>query len=274
MSLPYKDKEVNAKCRNLKKLICKGTCGRCCHGLQIGDSQFLAYTYSIILVFSTQLCALSPVPLSPSFWFNSPPPLPCVNKYTVYKYTVCDGGLRQINTPAYKTIFQMTTFCIAFYESYLSTIVTKPIRKLCQATEGALRNRKYLVEGIQHCNRRSSLLFAVVFIWVQSSIRFPAQLTKPPFISTCYFFSLCRAELEFVNNLCGLGAEQEQGYHIQACQATQAGGIHSLESIPVLHKRLKIRAQVHVCYILQQGGGGGHSGPKTKQTKKLCIFTI
>jgi hypothetical protein len=45
-----------------------------------------------MLVFSTQLCEL--LPLSP---------LPCVNKYTVYTYTVCKGGygvlgLRQIIT--------------------------------------------------------------------------------------------------------------------------------------------------------------------------------
>ncbi len=55
----------------------------------------------MMLVFSTQLCEL--LPLSPSLWFNSPP-LPCVNKYTVFTYTVWKGGggygvmgLRQIN---------------------------------------------------------------------------------------------------------------------------------------------------------------------------------
>ncbi len=94
-------------------------------------------------------------------------------------------------------------------------------------------------------------------------------------------------ELELLNNLWGLGAEQEQGYRTglpepkfstfrepknrfqrtDSCiawragtttlfllgsqppidclkipaQATQAGGIHSLESIPGLHKRSKIR---------------------------------
>ncbi len=56
---------------------------------------------SVMLVFSTQLCKL--LPLSPFLWFNSPSP-PCVNKYTVYTYTVCKGGrvwvlgLRQIIT--------------------------------------------------------------------------------------------------------------------------------------------------------------------------------
>ncbi len=59
-----------------------------------------------MLVFLTQLSELLPgLPLSPSLWFNPPPPpLPCVNKYTVYTETVCKGGgygvlgLRQINT--------------------------------------------------------------------------------------------------------------------------------------------------------------------------------
>jgi hypothetical protein len=55
-------------------------------------------TQSVMLAFSTQLCEL--VPLSPSPWFNPPPPFPCVNN--VYMYTVCKGGygvldLRQIN---------------------------------------------------------------------------------------------------------------------------------------------------------------------------------
>ncbi len=44
-----------------------------------------------MLVLSTQLCEL--LPLSPSLWFNSPPPLlPCVNNYTEYTYTVCKRG--------------------------------------------------------------------------------------------------------------------------------------------------------------------------------------
>jgi hypothetical protein len=48
-----------------------------------------------------------PSTFKPSLWFNSPLPSPllCVNKYTLYTYTVCKGGgeygvlgLRQINT--------------------------------------------------------------------------------------------------------------------------------------------------------------------------------
>ncbi len=76
----------------------------------------------------------------PALWTVGPltfslvqlPPPPRVNKYIVYTYTVCNGGrgygvlgLRQINTcrkvPLLVNFF-MATFCIAFYESYLSTI--------------------------------------------------------------------------------------------------------------------------------------------------------
>ncbi len=52
-----------------------------------------------------------------------------------------------------------------------------------------------------------------------------------------------RPELEFLNNLWGPGTEQDRVI-VPARQATQAGGIHSLESIPGLHLCLKIRAQV------------------------------
>ncbi len=50
--------------------------------------------------------------------------------------------------------------------------------------------------------------------------------------------------LEFSNNLWGLGTEQEQGYRliVPARQATQAGGIDSLDSIPGLLTSLKILA--------------------------------
>jgi hypothetical protein len=44
-----------------------------------------------MLVFSTQLC--EHLPLYPSLWLAPPPPPPCVNKCTVYTYTVqCDKG--------------------------------------------------------------------------------------------------------------------------------------------------------------------------------------
>jgi hypothetical protein len=50
-------------------------------------------------------------------------------------------------------------------------------------------------------------------------------------------------ELEFLNNLWGLGTEYRKRTIVPARQATKAGGIHSLESIPGLHKRLKKPAQ-------------------------------
>ncbi len=71
-----------------------------------------------------------------------PPPLRCVKKYTVYTYHYVRGGgygvlgLRQINTcrkSFYRSIFIMTkktTFCIAFFESYLSKFYSKTVRLL------------------------------------------------------------------------------------------------------------------------------------------------
>jgi hypothetical protein len=65
--------------------------------------------------------------LSLSHWFNSP--LPCVNEFIAYTYTKCKGGggwygglgLRHLNTC--RKVPLQTTFRIAFYESYLSTII-------------------------------------------------------------------------------------------------------------------------------------------------------
>jgi hypothetical protein len=62
-----------------------GLCNRCLSDLYRLEIQ------SAILVFSTQLCELLPLLLS--LWFNSSPPLSCVNKYTVYTYTVRHPGL-------------------------------------------------------------------------------------------------------------------------------------------------------------------------------------
>ncbi len=52
---------------------------------------------------------------------------------------------------------------------------------------------------------------------------------------------------------------------VPARQATQAGGIHSLEPIPTLHKRLKIRALGKVQYKYQYQ----HSG---ENIKTLCLY--
>jgi hypothetical protein len=59
------------------------------------------------------------------------------------------------------------------------------------------------------------------------------------------------AELEFLNNLLGLGTELSRNRVIvPVCQATSAEGIHSLESIPELHNRLKIRAQTSEKFLM------------------------
>jgi hypothetical protein len=55
--------------------MCKGTLR------QVFIIVYRLWIQYVMLVFLTQLCEL--LPLSPSLWFNSPP-LPCVNRYTVY----------------------------------------------------------------------------------------------------------------------------------------------------------------------------------------------
>ncbi len=44
---------------------------------------------SVMLVFLTGFVNIAPLTFS---LVSSPPPLPCVNKYTVYMYKVCKGG--------------------------------------------------------------------------------------------------------------------------------------------------------------------------------------
>jgi hypothetical protein len=112
--------DTKAKCR-LKKLICKGT-------LQ----QVFIRVYRLEI---HQLCCYSrlsfvnscPLPFS---LVQLPPP-PCVNKYSVYRYTVCreEGmgngvlDLRQIKTCSKVPLQVNFLDCIAFYESYLSTLL-------------------------------------------------------------------------------------------------------------------------------------------------------
>ncbi len=67
-----------------KKITCKGTLP------QVFIRVYKLEIQSVMLVFSTQLCEL--LPLLPTLWFNSPP-LPFVNKNTIYTYTVCRGGM-------------------------------------------------------------------------------------------------------------------------------------------------------------------------------------
>jgi hypothetical protein len=81
---------TKAKCRHLKNWPVLGLCSRCL-------SEFTDWRYS-------QSCWY----FRPSFvnccTSNLPPPLPCVNMYTVYMYSDCKGvggedlGLIQINT--------------------------------------------------------------------------------------------------------------------------------------------------------------------------------
>ena len=51
-------------------------------------------------------------------------------------------------------------------------------------------------------------------------------------------------ELEFLKNLWGARHRVGIGLSYRPARATQAGGIDALESIPGLHKCLKIRAQI------------------------------
>jgi hypothetical protein len=55
----------------------------------------------------------------------------------------------------------------------------------------------------------------------------------------------------FKQSMGAIGTEQEYGYRVivPARQATKAGGIHSLESVPGLHKCLKILAQDTYCRL-------------------------
>ncbi len=79
-----------------------------------------------MLVFSTQLCEL--LPLFPSLWFNSPPP-----PFSVEYYSRRGGGGIIGFWTSDRSIFQMTTFCIAFYKSYLSTRAVDRALKLKRA---------------------------------------------------------------------------------------------------------------------------------------------
>jgi hypothetical protein len=59
----------------------KKTCARSARARTRGQNP-------LVMVYSTKLCEL--LPLKPSLWLA--PPRPCVNKYTVYTFTVCKGG--------------------------------------------------------------------------------------------------------------------------------------------------------------------------------------
>jgi hypothetical protein len=61
---------------------------------------------SVLLVFSTQLCELLLlfILLSGSTLHTSH--LSCVNKYTVYTYTVCNGGYGVLGLKAAKSLYR------------------------------------------------------------------------------------------------------------------------------------------------------------------------
>jgi hypothetical protein len=89
--------------------------------MQTGD------TVSHVGIFD-QLCEL--LPLESSLWLDIPPsPLPCVNKYTVYTYTACKGGVcgqgrgrgtQTDKTPATKSIYRSMFLDNEIWHCFLS----------------------------------------------------------------------------------------------------------------------------------------------------------
>jgi len=113
-------KDTKAKCRPIKKWPVRGLCGR-----------FLS---EFIDCRNSQSCwhfRPSFVNCCPSTFSLVQLPLPPSLKYILYTYTVCKGrgvwgsGSSYRWIPAamcrYRSIFEMTTFCIAFFESNLPT---------------------------------------------------------------------------------------------------------------------------------------------------------
>ncbi len=107
--------DTKAKCRHLKKLTCKGTLR------QVFIRVYRLEIHLDMLVFSTELCELLPLQFLSA---SNPPPLPCVNKYTV-RYSVQGGGgiwglgpqtdKHLPQSPFKDQLFQTTTFCFGVY---------------------------------------------------------------------------------------------------------------------------------------------------------------
>jgi hypothetical protein len=77
------DIDTKAKCHHLKKLTCKGTL------LQVFIREFIDWRYSpSCWYFRPSFVSCCPSPLLSGLTL-SPPTLLCVNKFTVYTYTVC-----------------------------------------------------------------------------------------------------------------------------------------------------------------------------------------
>jgi hypothetical protein len=96
-------KDTKAKFRYLTKFTCKGTLR------QVFIRVYSLEIQSVILLFRPSFVNCCPSPL---LWFNSPRYTPtCVNKYTVYTYTVCRGGDMDFwpsdrYTPAAKSLYR------------------------------------------------------------------------------------------------------------------------------------------------------------------------
>ncbi len=79
--------DTKAKCRNLKKLTCRGTLRQ----VFINQSLLTGDTISHVGIFDPALWTVAPLTFS-LVQLSSPPSLTCVNKYTVYTYTVWKQG--------------------------------------------------------------------------------------------------------------------------------------------------------------------------------------
>jgi hypothetical protein len=109
---------------NAKKLTCKRTWRQVFNRVIIQEIANFLRTFSHIGFFNPALLSVippvAPLPFSLVQLSPIPPPLPCVNKYTVCKgggwYRVL--GLRQINSC--RKVPLQVKFCIVFSKSYLS----------------------------------------------------------------------------------------------------------------------------------------------------------
>jgi hypothetical protein len=119
-----------------------------------------------MLEFSAQLCEL--LPLYPSLWF---------------KYTEQTDKL-QPQSPLYRPIFWMTTYCIVFYESYLSTL--HPVRF-----------PKYILTHVSKCSLQVPYLVLLAALLKHMKLKarvFASQLwpTLLTYVATCsIIFLLC-----------------------------------------------------------------------------------
>ncbi len=129
------------------------------------------------------------------------PPLPCVNKYTVYTYTVGKGGppltprggvwgsgpqtdKHRPQSPLTGQFFQMTTFCIAFNESYLSKVffalVVQQFLSIYVHTETKIMIYMYLLCNVLVKNSLrmiKSFLFIIYCPYIRTSL-FTTIITK------------------------------------------------------------------------------------------------